>query len=84
MAFVVSVPIPVPISMPRFKCQGLQMAINIQTKGNIPILKTSIRNKHPRDYRVIDDMVGSTKTYKFMLKKDYQVNRGKTKITWFR
>ena len=36
--------------------------INIQTKRNIPILMTSIRNKHPHDYRRIDDMVGSSKT----------------------
>ena len=35
--------------------------INIQKKRNIAILKISIRNKHPRDYRVIDVMVGSAK-----------------------
>ena len=37
-------------------------AINIQTKRNIPILKTAIRNNHPCGYRLIDDMVGSAKT----------------------
>ena len=37
-------------------------AINIQTKRNNPILKTLIRNKHPHDYRLIDDIVGSAKT----------------------
>ena len=32
-----------------------------ETIQNIPILKTSTRNKHPRDLRLIDYMVGSTK-----------------------
>ena len=41
-----------------------------------PILKTPIRNKHPRDYRLIDDIVGSVKTFKFISAKVCQVNRG--------
>ena len=30
--------------------------------SNIPNLKRSIHNKPPRDYRFIDDIVGSAKT----------------------
>ena len=37
-------------------------AINIQRKRNIPILKASICNQYPFDYRLIDHMVGSAKT----------------------
>ena len=38
-----------------------QSTLKKKTIQNIPILKRSIRNKHPRDLRVIDYMVGSTK-----------------------
>ena len=33
-------------------------------------------HKHPHYYRLIDDIVGSSKTYKCMSTKFYQINRG--------
>ena len=46
MEFVVSVPIPIPITMLRFQCRGLQMALFISLIKVEHPLKTSNKKAH--------------------------------------